>query len=317
MENQKIAGIANPFIPYRADPWIFRHEDGFYYFTATVPEYDLIELRKSPTLAGLAEAQAKVIWRKRERGELGSHIWAPEIHFIGGKWYIYFAAGDSEDVWHIRKYVLENESADPLEGNWREKGEIETGDTTFTLDATTFECRGKRYLVWAQKPSATPMISNLYIGEMADPWTLKSKPVLLSAPEFDWEKQLFDVNEGPAVLIRNGRIFLTYSASGTDHNYCMGLLTAPEEGDLLDRNTWEKSPVPVFQSSDETGIYGPGHSCFTLTEDGKTDILVYHARNYRGIKGDPLEDRNRHTRMQKIFWDGTGRPVFGIPVSED
>jgi GH43 family beta-xylosidase len=26
------------------------------------------------------------------------HIWAPEIHFIDGKWYIYFTAGRSDDI---------------------------------------------------------------------------------------------------------------------------------------------------------------------------------------------------------------------------
>ena len=156
MNNHRLSDIKNPLIRHRADPWVFKHEDGFYYFTATVPEYDLIELRRSRTLAGLAEAETCVVWRKRDKGELASHIWAPEIHFIKGKWYIYFAAGGSEDVWHIRKYVLENDSANPMEGSWQEKGEIESGDTRFTLDATTFECRGRRYLVWAQKPGKTP-----------------------------------------------------------------------------------------------------------------------------------------------------------------
>ena len=151
---------------------------------------------------------------------------------------------------------------------------------------------------------------------MENPWTLKGEPVLLSTPEFDWEKQLFDVNEGPAALIRDGKIFLTYSASGTDHNYCMGLLTAPADGNLLDPAVWDKSPVPLFKSSEETGIYGPGHSCFTLSEDGTEDILVYHARNYKGIKGDPLEDTNRHTRLQKILWDDKGMPLFGIPLGD-
>ncbi len=317
MRDHRIGGIPNPFILHRADPWVYRHGDGFYYFTATLPSYDAIELRRSPTLAGLAGEEPKILWRKRDRGELGCHIWAPEIHFIKGKWYIYFAGGDSEDVWNIRKYVLENPSPNPLEGEWTGKGSISTGDTTFTLDATTFELGGRRYLVWAQKPLSRPEVSNLYIGEMAAPWTLKGEPVLLSEPEYDWETRLFSVNEGPAVLTRKGTVYLTYSASGTDHNYCMGLLTAPVESDLLCRSSWSKSPVPVFKSSEENGIYGPGHSCFTQSEDGETDILIYHARNYKEITGDPLEDINRHTRMQRIFWDdGTGLPLFGDPIPE-
>jgi|GEM_PF-4003994 len=68
---------------------------------------------------------------------------------------------------------------------------------------------------------------------MKNPWTLKTKPILLSKPEYDWETKIFWVNEGPAVLQRNGKLFLTYSASATDENYCMGMLTADEKSNIL------------------------------------------------------------------------------------
>ena len=77
----------------RADPHIFKHTDGYYYFTATVPQYDRIVLRRATTLQGWRRAAETVIWRRHTSGEMGAHIWAPEIHFINGRWYIYFAAG--------------------------------------------------------------------------------------------------------------------------------------------------------------------------------------------------------------------------------
>lgn len=83
----------NPLIRQRADPWIHRTECGIYYFVATVPEYDRIEMRKAETINGLADAEPVVIWRKHESGPMSHHIWAPELHRINGKWYIYFAAG--------------------------------------------------------------------------------------------------------------------------------------------------------------------------------------------------------------------------------
>ena len=83
-----LAALENPLILQRADPWIWRHDDGTYYFTASVPQYDRIELRRSKTLAGLASAEPKVIWRKHPAGEMGAHIWAPELHRIDGVWYI-------------------------------------------------------------------------------------------------------------------------------------------------------------------------------------------------------------------------------------
>lgn len=149
---------------------------------------------------------------------------------------------------------------------------------------------------------------------MANPWTLKSKPVMLTKPEYDWETKIFWVNEGPAVLHRNGRFFLTYSASATDENYAMGMLTVAEDADLLDPASWSKSETPVFQSNMPIKQFGPGHNSFTVAEDGETDMLVYHCRNYTDIKGDPLYDPNRHTMVQPFTWNDDGTPNFGKPV---
>ena len=138
---------------------------------------------------------------------------------------------------------------------------------------------------------------------------------MISTPEYDWETIGFKVNEGAAVLKRNGRIFMSYSASATDHHYCMGLLTADENADLLNPQSWAKSPAPVFQTNEENGQYGPGHNSFTGSEDGQ-DVLIYHARNYKEIIGDPLYDPNRHTRAQLIQWNEDGTPSFGVPVKD-
>ncbi|MBE2223178.1 MAG: glycoside hydrolase family 43 protein, partial [Anaerolineae bacterium] len=273
--------INNPLIQQRADPCICRHTDGYYYFTATIPAYDQIILRRAETLAGLATAPEVVIWEKHPSGIMGAHIWAPELHTIDSKWYIYFAAGSAEDIWAIRIYVLENESANPLEGTWVERGQLKTDWESFSLDATTFAHNGTRYLVWAQHNPQLGGNTNLYIASMSNPWTLSSQQVMITRPEYEWEKIGFLVNEGAAVLKRNGRIFITYSASATDANYAMGLLTAAQDSNLLDGSSWSKSPVPVFKSAN--GVYGPGHNSFTVSPDGTMDFLVYHGRSYEKI----------------------------------
>jgi GH43 family beta-xylosidase len=308
--------FGNPLVRQRADPQVTLHEDGYYYFTATVPEYDRIELRRARSLDALGRAEAKVVWRKHASGPMGAHIWAPELHRIGGKWYLYFAAGRADSVWDIRLYVLENAAADPLDGEWIERGQLRTGWESFALDATTFAHRGQRYLVWTQRAPDGSKGTNIYIAKMASPLALAGPATLLSRPEYAWEKWKYEVNEGPAVLVRNGRVFLTYSASATDAHYCMGMLTAGADADLLDPRSWAKSPEPVFQSSPRNGQWGPGHNSFTTTPDGRTDILVYHARTYRDIAGDPLHDPNRHTRAQPIRWRADGSPDFGEPVAD-
>lgn len=307
----------NPLAERRADPHIFRHTDGYYYLTATVPEYDRIVLRRATTIQGLASAPESTIWRRHGSGEMGAHIWAPEIHFINGRWYIYFAAGRTDDVWRIRMYVLENASANPLSGTWTERGRISTPWDTFSLDASTFVVNGVRYLTWAQQEPGISTNSNVYLARMgANPWTITGTVARLVVPTLAWETRGYRVAEGPAVIQRGGRVFLTYSASATDANYCLGMLSASASANLLDPASWAKSANPVFQSNAATSQYGPGHNSFTTSEDGQSDILVYHDRNYRDISGDPLNDPNRRTRVQKVYWNADGTPNFGIPVPD-
>ena len=306
---------ANPIIPQRADPHVSLHTDGYYYFTASVPKYDVIELRRARTLAGLATAEPKVIWRKHDHGPMGAHIWAPELHFIDGKWYVYFTAGEAENKWAIRPYVLEGVGANPLEATWTEKGRIKLGWESFSLDATTFTHRGTRYFVWAQAQNGVKG-TNIYISRMDTPLSIAGPITLLSRPDHEWERRGPAVNEAPAVLIKNGRVWMTYSASATNANYCLGLLSADANANLLDASAWTKSEQPVFTSSAAASQFGPGHNSFTTTPDGKTDILVYHDRNYEQIKGDSLYNPDRATRAQIIRWRPDGSPDFGSPVPD-
>ena len=308
----RTAGLRNPLILQRADPQILR-VDGWHYFMASVPEYDRLALRRARTIAGLATAPEAVVWRRPATGRMGGHIWAPEIHHFDGAWHIYFAAGDSDDVFRIRTYVLQARGANPLDAEWALLGQFLTPWDTFTLDSTVFEHKGTRYASWAQHEPGIDTNSNLYLAPLASPITLAAPPVRLSVPELDWEIQGFKVNEGPAVLARNGRLFMTYSASATDDRYCVGLLTARADADIMAPKSWAKSPVPVFVTSEATGVYGPGHNSFVVDEHGR-DLIVYHGRDYREIDGDPLYDPNRHTRVQPIRYREDGTPDFGIPV---
>lgn len=300
-----------PLIEQRADPYIYHHTDGYYYFIASVPEYDRIELRRSWSISGLANAEPNVIWRKHSTGPMSWFIWAPEIHFINGHWYIYFAAGQANDIWYIRTWVLENTSPDPFSGTWEEKGMVVSEWDSFMLDMTVFEHKNQLYGVWAQKSKEATENSCLYLAKMRNPYTVEYPITLLTRPEFDWECRGFKVNEGASVLKRNGKIFITYSASATDATYCMGMLWADEDADLTNSVSWSKSEVPVFVTDKQKGIFGPGHNCFTTSIDGKEDVLVYHARPYADVDlGFALYDPNRHTWVKKIKWNNQGFPIF-------
>ncbi len=306
-----------PWIMQRADPYVYKHVDGTYYFTASVPEYDHIMLRKADTLDGLQNAEEIIIWRKHEKGEMSCHVWAPELHFLFGKWYLYFAAGDIDDVWKIRPYVLECKGEDPVRDEWIELGmmqcanEDEFSFRAFSLDATVFENHGKYYCVWAEKVSVGKQISNLYIAEMETANRLRTVQVLLTSPDYDWERIGFWVNEGPAVMKRHGKIFLTYSASETGINYCMGMMSADDKSDLLDPRNWKKERYPVLQTSAEHCVFGPGHNSFTTDENGNF-VCVYHARTEEEITGNPLYNPNRHAMLMKVEWNDNKMPEFVI-----
>ena len=299
-----------PWILQRADPYVYE-KDGWYYFTASVPAYDSIVLRRAKKLADLPQAEEVVIWKKHESGPMSKHIWAPELHYLEGKWYIYFAGGEEEDIWKIRPYVLECQGQDPLADAWVEKGKMQRADgdefsfEAFSLDATVFEDAGDYYYVWAEKVGVGKQISNLYIAKMESPCKLATVQVLLTTPDYDWERVGFWVNEGPAVIHHGDKLYLTYSASDTGVAYCVGMLTATSGTDLLDPLNWRKERHPVLQSSYEKGIYGPGHNSFTKDEDGN-DIMVYHARTETEIEGNPLYNPNRHAHLMQVQWDENG-----------
>ena len=316
-----MANVLQPIILQRADPCIRRFADGWYYFTASVPQYDRIELRRARTIADLPAAPTVDVWRKPDTGPFSELIWAPELHRLFDTWVVFFAGAPSraikDDLFQHRMWAITTTAPNPLEGPWTAPVRVDSGIDVFCLDATAFTHRGVTYYVWAQKEPEVRGNSNLMIARMTSPTALATKPVRLSIPEFDWEIRGFWVNEGPSVLIRRGRVFISYSASATDENYCMGLLHANEEGDLLDPRSWTKSPQPVFRTDYERKVFGPGHNSFAVAEDGETDLLVYHARTYTEIVGDPLWDPNRHTYVKPLKWSSAGMPVFGSPATAE
>ncbi len=339
----KIKGIVkqhqytNPLINHRADPFVYKHTDGNYYFVAShtdaehnlVGEYQYryIYLRKSSTIEGLADGsglyEEKTVYSMNPiTGNNSPHIWAPEIHFVENKWYIYYTQViDENEMWSIRPHVLECKDVDPMTGNWEKLGQVKTTTedsiafTDFSLDHTVLQHNGELYFFWAEKH---PVNSDIYAAKMINPWTIDSSRICkVVEPTYNWEIHGFPVCEGPGFLVRNGKIFMTYSASGTDALYCLGLCTADENADLLDEKSWSKSCHPVFQSSQLTGQFGPGHNSFTVDEDGN-DVMVYHARQEERYLVDttyqPLYDAGRNTSVMRIYWNPDGTPNFSVPI---
>ncbi|MBB6735315.1 family 43 glycosylhydrolase [Cohnella zeiphila] len=300
----------NPIVARAADPWVLRHSDGNYYFMYT--QGGRLELTQSASLTGIASGRKKTVWAPPPEGPYSYHLWAPEIHRLNGKWYIYYTANDGSGGDASRRIcVLENGESDPLEGDWEWKGALAT--PVPGLDGTVMPLGDDLYFLYAGYGHFPDYGSALYISRMDNPWTLRGEHVLLSAPAMEWEKQGgMAINEGPVVLRRNGFVFLVYSASTTwSEDYALGMLTMKENADPMDPSAWTKSAEPVFRKSAENGVYATGHNSFTLSPDGKEDWIVYHA-----LPAPGTDTAHRSTRIQRFGWKADGTPDFGIPLGE-
>jgi GH43 family beta-xylosidase len=312
------SNFTNPLLPSGADPWSI-YKDGYYYYTNTLG--DRIDIWKTDNLANLKTATRKTIWTPPENTSYSKEIWAPEIHFLEGKWYVYFAADDGKNDNH-RLYVIENSSKDPFEGQWVLKGKISDPSDKWAIDGSVFEHNKKLHMIWSGWEGDKNGRQDIYIAQMENPWTIKSQRVMISKPELAWERHgnLNDewnpphvaVNEGPQILKREEKLFVIYSASGcwTDF-YALGMLTASASANILDPLSWTKSQDPVFKQSATNDVWAPGHNSFFKSPDGTEDWILYHANE------DPGQGcgKFRSPRAQKFSWTSDGTPYFGEPVS--
>lgn len=311
--------FANPLLPSGADPFSF-YKDGWYYYTNTVG--NKIVLWKTDNIAHLKNAEQKIIFAPPVGTAYSKEIWAPEIHFIKNKWYAYFAADSGNNNSH-RMFVLENASADPMQGEWIFKGRVGDATNKWAIDGDVFEYRNKLYMIWSGWEGDKNGQQNIYIAKLKNPWTVEGSRVMISAPTYRWETHgdlrsaddppHVNVNEGPQALQHKGQLFIVYSASGcwTDY-YALGLLSFRGKKNLLNAKSWKKSPTPVFQQSPEAGVYAPGHNSFFQSPDGTEDWILYHANSQPGQGCG----RERSPRAQPFTWNKNGTPNFGTPIKE-
>lgn len=299
--------FVNPLLPSGPDPWITRDGDTYYYMHTLG---NRLAIRRTRDISRLAEAEERTIWTPPATGPNAQSIWAPELHRIEGKWYIYYsaAAAGHDDDDHRGVFVLENTSPDPLSGEWIDRGRINTARPG--IDGTTFVHGGKRYFVYS--PYVGPD-SVLAIAEMRNPWTLAGREVILARPDLPWERQGGrQILEGPEFLAGpKGDLFLSYSASACwSDDYALGLLRAPPGSDPLDASAWTKSPRPVLAKSPADNVYATGHNGFFTSPDGRENWIIYHANT----GPDQKCTARRSPRIQRFGWTADGRPDFARPV---
>ena len=312
--------FTNPLLPSGPDPWVISYK-GVYYYTATTGKN--LTLWATPDITDLQHAQTKVVWTPPTSGPYSRDIWAPELHHFDGKWYLYFAADSGHNEDH-RIYVVENSSEDPLTGEWTLKGKVADRSDKWAIDASAFESRGQRYLIWSGWKGDTDGEQDIFIAHLKNPWTIDSERVMVSHPQYPWEEvgdlperpamPHLNVNEGPEILQHGDDLFLTYSGSAcwTDY-YALGVLHAKVGTNLMDPQSWTKYDHPFLKQDPRNGVFATGHNGFFKSPDGTQDWIIYHANAARG-QGCGSK---RSPRAQPITWNADGTPEFGRPVPVD
>jgi len=321
---QKKATYTNPILPVGNKPWAI-YQNGYYYYTQETGAN--VEIWKTKDLTNLRNAPHKIVWVPDDP-KSKFDVWSPEIHYIDGKWYIYYEADDGNSDNH-QIYVVENTAKDPFEGKFTFKGRISTdNNNNWAIHPDVFIHKGSLYMTWSGWQSRRVSVEHqcIYIAKMKNPWTLASKRVLLSKPELEWERQWINpdgsktshtiyVNEAPQYFHskNNDKIYIFYSASGLwTPYYAIGKLTADANSDLLNPLSWNKSQRPVFKQSPQDSIFSTGNCCFVPSPDGKEYYMLYHARKIPNEPPGAVDSRS--PRLQKIEWNKDGTPYFSVPI---
>lgn len=319
---------AFPLRPGFADPVVLLRE-GRYFFIASNDNTDTHGLYAcaSDTLEGLFDPgnPMREILPVDERRGLIQNFWAPEFHEIGGNLYILFAVSAVENrvpqpQCQMMRLKPGGDLLDP--GSWEDPVPVRRSDGSplgtsgITLDMTYLETPRASYLIWsAREHFTTPLDtgSMLYIAttDPARPWILTSDPVLLSRPLFGWENIERTINnEGPYPLIRDGKVWLAYSAgSAGAYSYAVGWLTADLGADLLDIRNWRKASAPALSYFSVPGIYGAGHNSFFVDKTGDT-MLLYHG-------GVTRQRYLRSTGIRRVHFGRTGMPLLDLDAERD
>ncbi|GAA2375759.1 hypothetical protein Cme02nite_05390 [Catellatospora methionotrophica] len=288
-------------VPNSGDPTL-TYYNGYYYYVATTWSSDVV-MRRARTISALRGAPEQVVVRTG-----GTTMWAPHLEMINNRWYLYYSVEQSGGA--RRTHVAESAGTDPL-GPYTIRGILNLmPGNGWAIDAAILKLNGANYVMFsAFHPSDN--LQSLYIAPLTNPWTAGAYGTRISAPTLSWETQNGAVNEGAFALQRNGRTWITYSASHCNGpNYKLGMLEY-RGGDPLAMASWAKTANPIFQRSDANGVYGPGHHSFFTSPDGTETWIAYHA-NSSAAQGCGT---TRTTRVQKISWNADGTPNLGVPVS--
>ena len=254
------------------------------------------------------ENRTKIIFRQKSINVV--QIWAPEIFFFQGHWYVYFTATmdaktEIEKDTGRRTYGMKSVTDDAF-GEWETAVEIKLPCDYRSIDATFLDYNGRQYIIWSGWPNAANLNwkQNLYITELVTGNPLQAKSLdpserhLISEPYYDWETSSILQNEGPTAIISpDGQPIIFYAGNFSgDDSYAIGFLSLIGD-DLTNRDAWLKNPTPLMATDmSYSEIIAPGHCSIVKSPDQTEWWIMYHSAKHSGAGWD------RMARLQKMEW---------------
>lgn len=296
------------------DPWVIRQGDWYHLVESrdnaiwVYRSHELTDLKKNPVR----------VWAAADTGWNRSNVWAPELHHIDGRWYIYYAAGRAGPPFTSQRAGVVQSTGDDPQGQYVDRGMLYTGDNVETgttpvwaIDLTVGRLGGQLYAVWSgwdQNRDTDKTPQNLYIARMSNPWTISSNRVRLTSPTASWEVGTeLSLEEGPEFLRHGDQSYIIYSTRESWlPAYRLGELKLNRpDADPMNPASFTKTG-PVFTGTGN--VYGVGHASFTTSPDSTQSWIVYHSK----VSATPGWDRV--IRTQPFTWSADGSPDFGTPV---
>lgn len=218
-----------------------------------------------------------------------NRLWAPEMHKIGDKYYLYYSAAENSSATLHCSVAVSDSPKGPFTNNIAEgvDGSKPRFDFGFaSIDGSVFvDDDGKMYYYFAK--DQVDGISTIWGAELENPYTLKGPAKQLTRVGYSkttgnetqpWETAQGRWNEGPYMVKHGDIYYLTYSANMyTSKYYGVGYATSFSPLDDFEKpaDCMLMGSEKLANSADEWDYAsGTGHHMFITL--GNQTYVVYH-----------------------------------------
>jgi len=236
-------------------------------------------------------------------------LWAPEVAYDNGTFYIYYSAGGKEGKGHQLRVATATRPTGPFE----DSGTVLTPDDPFTIDAHPFrDDDGHWYLYYCRdflnSEGGERVGTGIVVDRLVGMTRLAGERTMVVRPHADWQLyqrqrrwygRVWDwyTVEGPFVHKHGGRYYCFYSGGAwREPNYGVSYVVADHPMGPFASEAGADGPEILRTKPGR--VIGPGHASVVHAPDNVGQYIVYHAWD----QGHTA----RLIRMDRLNWGEEG-----------